>query len=336
MAGGRGGGGDGGVLASGSFSLEDEEARRDFPDTAYWEANITTDEDGRATIEIPLPDTTTTWRLSSKAVSSFDTTGQTLVGQSSVDIIATLPVIVRPITPRFFTVGDSLLLGATVHNNTDEALEMNVSLNATGLTLQGEAEQVVTIPANSRQLVQWPVVVDDVEFADLTFIAEGDGYRDATKPGFGIAPDQLLPVVRFTGQDIVGTAGVLDEVGREVEAILLPPNVDDRQGQVNIQVSASLAGALTEALDYLNNLEDRPTCAHAITSQLLPNVATYRAIQELSLDQASLADQLDEYQARQVLIARGRLANFGICDEFDQSNSQRAQFHDTDDKPFLR
>ena len=299
--GGFGGGGGGEAEAARSFALEGEDdARRDFPDTAFWEATVTTDENGQATIEIPLPDTATTWRLSSKAVSDYGTSGETLVGQSSVDVVASLPVLVRPVTPRFLTVGDSLLLGAVVHNNTDNAIQMNVALDANGLTMQGDAEQMATIPANSSQLFQWPVVVDDVEFADLTFVAQGGGFRDATKPGFGVGPDQLLPVTRFTGQDIVGTSGVLDEVGRQVEAILLPPNVDERQGEVTIQVSASLAGALTEVLDYLNNLESRPACAHAITNQLLPNIATINAIRDLNLEQDALAAELDQFINRDI------------------------------------
>ena len=55
-----------------------------------------------------MPDSVTTWRLSSKAVSSYDATGETLVGQSSSDVVATLPLLIRPVTPRFFVVGDTL------------------------------------------------------------------------------------------------------------------------------------------------------------------------------------------------------------------------------------
>ena len=96
--------------------------RQDFPDTAFWQANLTTDANGQAIVEIPLPDSLTTWRLSSKAV----TQEKTLVGQNSVDIITTLPLLVRPVTPRFFTAGDVVELGAIVNNNTGEELETAV------------------------------------------------------------------------------------------------------------------------------------------------------------------------------------------------------------------
>jgi uncharacterized protein YfaS (alpha-2-macroglobulin family) len=332
---GLGGGGGGGELeAEASFALQDEEdegVRRDFPDTAYWEAQVSTDADGRATFEIPLPDTVTTWRLSSKAVSDHAATNETLVGQSEADIVSTLPLLIRPVTPRFFTVGDELQIGAAVHNNTEESLDVTVSLETSGLTLGSPAEQEVSIEAGGSELVRWEATVDDVPFADLTFRAEGGDYRDATKPTFGIAPDQLVPVVRFTGEDVVGTSGVLDEAGRRVEAVLLPPEVDERQGQVAMQLNPSLAAALTEALDYLNELEQRPACAHAVTDQLLANVATALAVQKLELDDSALATQLDKAITQgidQLESLQKRTGGWGWCysERTDPFLSAYAQF----------
>jgi uncharacterized protein YfaS (alpha-2-macroglobulin family) len=291
---GMGGGGDGLEAVSAPALQEEDEARREFPDTAFWEAKLETGADGRATVEIPLPDSLTTWRLSSKAVSSYDATGETLVGQSSSDVVATLPLLIRPVTPRFFVVGDTLQLGAAVHNNTGADQEVTVSLEADGLTLEGDSGQVVTVPDGERALVRWTVTVDDVPLADLTFRAQAGEYRDATKPTFGIPPDQLVPVVRYAGEDFVGTSGVLEENGRAVEAILLPETVDERQGQVQVALSASLAAALIEALqatDY--NLDESTFCAPTVADQLLPNAATALALSELALEEMALQGELD-------------------------------------------
>src|SRR5690606_39133540 len=60
---GRGGGGGGGPelgLDAGALVEDQEEGldvRRNFPDTAFWRASVTTDAGGAATVEIPLPDT---------------------------------------------------------------------------------------------------------------------------------------------------------------------------------------------------------------------------------------------------------------------------------------
>lgn len=294
--GGGGGGGGDGVTESALRQALDDETRRDFPDTAYWEAKITTDENGEVTVEIPLPDSLTTWRLSSKAVTTDSTStslSTSLVGQSSVDVMVSLPLLIRPVTPRFFTVGDVIQLGAIVNNNTGAPIEATVMLEADGLTLVDDAEQTITVPANGQQLVRWEATVDDVPAADLTFRVSGGEFRDATKPTFGEGPDNLIPVYRYTGEDVVGTSGVLAEAGRRVEAILLPEGVDMRQGSVDVTLSPSLAAALLDALEALNEEEYMPVCAHAVTDRLLPNVATMQAIRQLDLDRAELESELD-------------------------------------------
>lgn len=295
---GGGMGGGGGDVAETALSRavgdEEDRVRRDFPDTAYWRASITTDASGQAQVEIPLPDSLTTWRLSSKAV-----TNDTLVGQNSTDVIVSLPLLLRPVTPRFFTVGDVVELGAIVNNNTASDIDATVSLAATGLS--GDlADKRVTVPANGRSLVRWQVTVDDGTEADLTFRVSGGGFRDATKPTFGVGPDNVIPIYRYDAEDIVGSAGVVETAGRQVEAVLVPPNADLRRGTVNVSLSPSLAAAL---LDSLTALEEQPyetACAHAVASHLLPNAATARALRDLNLD-TELRRQLDNLIPQQIL-----------------------------------
>ncbi|MGH2538325.1 MAG: Ig-like domain-containing protein [Candidatus Promineifilaceae bacterium] len=294
LGGGDEGGGAGGAAAE-VFDLGEDEVRRDFPDTAFWRAQIATDSDGRAVIEIPLPDSLTTWRLSSKAVSDYAASGETLVGQASVDVIATLPLLIRPVTPRFMTVGDRIELAAAIHNNTAGSLEVSVRLEATGVSLLGPAEQSLTVAAGGREVVHWPVVVEDVAFADLTFRAEAGEHSDATKPTFGLPPEQYIPVTRFTGEDVVGASGVLEGPGRRVEAILLPENVDQRQGEVQVSLSPSLAAALLDALSFVNRpaFLEEPECPSAVAGRLLANAATLLALQELDLDRPALIGQIN-------------------------------------------
>ncbi|MGH7201699.1 MAG: alpha-2-macroglobulin family protein, partial [Planctomycetaceae bacterium] len=44
--------------------------RRHFPETLFWQPQIITDDNGRASVEIPLADSITTWRVSTSAVSA--------------------------------------------------------------------------------------------------------------------------------------------------------------------------------------------------------------------------------------------------------------------------
>jgi uncharacterized protein YfaS (alpha-2-macroglobulin family) len=92
-----GGGGGGGGADEGLESLRlpgEDDVRRDFRDTAYWEAKVLTDADGRVSVEVPLPDNVTTWRMHSKAA-----TTDTRVGQAGADILARPTPPSRPRSP---------------------------------------------------------------------------------------------------------------------------------------------------------------------------------------------------------------------------------------------
>ncbi|MCP5099689.1 MAG: hypothetical protein GY943_29400 [Chloroflexi bacterium] len=290
-AGGLGGGG-GDFAAEEALSRaagdEDDDVRQDFPDTAFWEANIRTDGNGRAAVEIPLPDTLTTWRLSSKAV-----TEDTRVGQSAVDIVTSLPLLLRPVTPRFLTVGDVLQIGTIVNNNTDTAVDATVRITADGFFPDSLPAKEVSVPANGQRLVQWEVLVQDVSFVDLTFRVEGGGYADATRPSFGVGPNNQIPVYRYNAADTVATSGVLDEAGRRVEAILLPDGVDRAAGTVDVRLSPSLAAAVLESLQANNDRIYNSNCAYSVADRLISNAVTAQALQTLSLNEPQLAMELD-------------------------------------------
>ena len=59
-------------------------------------------------------------------------TVDTEVGQATVEIKTTLPLLVRPVLPRFFTVGDQAEIGAVVNNNTEQDRTVQVTLDGQG------------------------------------------------------------------------------------------------------------------------------------------------------------------------------------------------------------
>lgn len=294
-AGGMGGGGGDGRQESAFFDLEaargegQSDVRSDFRDTAYWEARVRTGPDGRATVTVTLPDNLTTWRMTARAVSD-----QTLVGDATHDITATRYLLIRPITPRFFTVGDRVLLGAVLNNNTDAALPTVATLEATGVTLLGDAAQTVTVPANGSAVVRWSVRVEDVPSVDLTFRAQSGPYADATKPTVGNNPDRLIPVYRYSAEDIVAAAGVLtDDEPRRVEAVLLPNLLDETRGALTVSLSPSLAAAVLETIEAHSMEPWQYDCVFGVVNRLAANAAALRAIDALNLDRPALRNQLD-------------------------------------------
>lgn len=276
MGGGMGGGGDGAAVP---------EVRQEFPDTAFWNAHVVTDANGQATVKLTLPDNLTTWRMDARGV-----TTDTLVGNAMLDLIATKPLLIRPVTPRFFTAGDAATVAAVVNNNTTQSIDVEVGLTAVGADITASPSPHVTVPAGGQQRVTWMLSIQDVDSVDLTFRASGGGLQDASKPTIGAAGVNGLPVKRYAAPDTFATAGSLVEVGDRVEAISLPRRYDATQGALAVRVEPSLGTALDTALDVLEYSPYDST--EQVVSRFLPNLAAYQAAQDLGQPNPALADRL--------------------------------------------
>ncbi|MBN1889866.1 MAG: Ig-like domain-containing protein [Thermoflexales bacterium] len=260
--------------------------RGDFRDTAYWNAVVATDQAGQATVSAKLPDNLTTWRLTAKGV-----TAETLVGETTHDVVSTKDLLVRPVTPRFFVVGDKVTLAAVVHNNTPSPLDVEVRLDAQGVQLEGQPAQVASIKAGDKVRVEWPVVVQDTNAANLVFSARGGGLSDASKPTAGLPPDQRLPVYKYSTPEVVATAGTLAEAGERLEVIALSPRMAG-DSELTVQLEPSLAAGMTEGLTWLENYPYQ--CTEQTVSRFLPNAMSYRALKKLGLADPQLETRLKE------------------------------------------
>ena len=200
---------DGGIFDENILELRGE-WRGEWIDAPYWNPSLRTDAAGEAVVHLRLPDSLTTWRLDARAVTSGGD-GDTLVGQAHFDLRSARPLIIRPSTPRFFTVGDQAHLTAVVHSDLDRAVTAQVSLeNRAGLRLiDGRQTQRVTIPAKGQTRLSWLVSVDDVESVAPLFAAQSGGgeYSDASISPAAADFDGRLPVYRYETSETVGLSG---------------------------------------------------------------------------------------------------------------------------------
>jgi len=263
--GGGGGGEEGGLV------------RSRFADTAFWDPVVRTDEQGQAQVTVTLPDNLTTWRMQARGIDA-----QTRVGRAEVDVVSTLDLLVRPILPRFFVVGDRAEIGTVVHNNTDQALEVEVNLSAAGLSLTGEAHQTVEVPAGDKVKATWPVEVLPGDSVKVRMWASAGELYDGR--------EDRLPVYRYSTPEVVATAGQLSEPGIRQEIIQLPREFDPTQGGLEVQIDGSLTAASRDALDYLEHYPYE--CVEQTVSRFLPNVVTWQALDEMGLARPELRQQL--------------------------------------------
>ncbi len=291
---GQGSGGGKGEGEMGVF-----EVRQDFPDTAFWKADVQTDANGQASVTVKLPDNLTIWRMDARAV-----TTDTRVGQTIQDLRSTKPLLVRPQTPRFFVAGDVVTVGTAVHNNSDQNLSVEVGLEVVNLDLKSQGTQTVKIEAGKQAFVSWQVSVpENVSSVQLTFSAKGGPFMDASRPTIGTAGLDGLPVFRYEAPETVSTSGQMSEGGSRAEAIMLPEEWDVTQGQLDISVSPSLSASLTDGLTYLEHYPYE--CTEQTVSRFLPNVVIARVLRDAGVQDPELEAGLKD----QVNLALQRLAS---------------------------
>ena len=265
--GGKGGGGGAG-----------DQTRTFFPNTAYWNGALRTGDDGTATVDVDLPDTLTTWRLTARGV-----TADTKAGEARNEIVTSKDVIIRPAVPRFLVAGDRASLGAIVHNFTNASLDMDVSLKADGIAVEGDATKKVSIDPGADAMVRWDTsAAPGRDSFDVTFEAKGGGKSDSVK--------LTLPLYSFYTPETVGTAGELTD--RTSEAIDVPSYVRSDAGELTVHVAPSLTAGANTAIRYID--EYPYESVETTVSRFVPLLALRDATSKLNLkdlgDQAAAID----------------------------------------------
>jgi uncharacterized protein YfaS (alpha-2-macroglobulin family) len=267
--------------------------RENYETTPLWLPHVITDATGKAQVSVKMPDNLTTWELDARVLTA---SAEMQVGQATTEIMTTLPLIVRPVAPRFMIAGDEMQLAAVINNNTDTAQTVIAKLDATGVTLKGEAEQAVAIPANGRMRVVWPITVDDTTGADLTFSAVGNGVSDAAKPLLRTGEGDTIPIYQYVAASTVATtSGTLRTTGSTTIPIAIPPRLNTNYGELEMSIEPSAAVTISDSFRYLRQFPH--FCIEQTVSRFLPNLATYQALKKLNLSDAALEQGLNEQMA---------------------------------------
>jgi uncharacterized protein YfaS (alpha-2-macroglobulin family) len=251
--------------------------RQDFPDTALWQPAIRTDAAGEAHLDVRLPDTLTTWRLTAVAV-----TRDTRLGVTTSDVVTSKSLLLRPLTPRFIVGGDIATMGAAIHNTSGAAMDVTTSLRASGMVVQGDASRRVQVPAGGQVRVDWPVASRPGQAGQAALHFEASGRTSASDDGAVSDTVELtLPILAWGVSSTVATAGEVAAADTITEVVELPTEVDRDRGELRLEVAPSLAGALRTSLAQV---EEYPyECLEQTLSRFLPRLALERAIVNLGL-----------------------------------------------------
>ncbi|MBL8150944.1 MAG: hypothetical protein JNN15_13540, partial [Blastocatellia bacterium] len=243
------------------------DVRKNFKDTAFWSAIVTTDANGKAEVKVELPDNLTTWRATARAV-----TADTRVGSTVEKILARKNLLVRLAIPRFFLEGDEVTVSAIVHNYLKSKQTTEISLQTNGIDItSGNATTSSTIEPNGEVRVDWKVKATNVGQAVLTAKAKASAESDGVEFTVPINPHGRR----------IGHGEAVTLVDNDAEGTLKTNiGIDASPGsrKLRVDVASSISGTAFGALDYLTSYPYG--CVEQTMSSFLPNIIVTRAMKE--------------------------------------------------------
>jgi uncharacterized protein YfaS (alpha-2-macroglobulin family) len=270
----------------------DVSVRRDFSDSAFWNASVRTDSRGEATVNFKLPDSLTNWRVVVTAV-----TDDMHVGQKTDSFRTYKPIMVWPMIPRVFTEGDEVRLFARVHNRTDSEKTIRVKLKVDNGKIAGRDTVSVRVGPKDSSAVYWTYRPGSTGFAQLLMTADCNAGSDASLKRMPVVPACSV-------EQLITAAGFCADSAK----VTLPPGIDLTGASLEVTLVPSIAADMVDSLDYLVRYPHG--CAEQTMSKFVPAVKVSGMLKAIGLKVPKLEAKLPKY----VSIGIKKLINYQRSD----------------------
>jgi len=218
-----------------------------FDTLLLWKANVVLDANGEATIEVPLNDSLTSFKLVAIAdagMQQFGTGSASIRVTQDLQMLAGLPPLVRE--------GDQFGAMLTLRNTTAREMKVHATLQGTANSGTGAdivrtplalpAQDVVVAAGAAKELV-WPVSIPADAFS-VTWEAGadeqgGEKSKDRIKVTQLVSPAVPVRVLQATLQQLEGTLTL--PIAAPTDAL---PETGTKRGGIVIAVQPKLSGAL--------------------------------------------------------------------------------------------
>lgn len=268
-----GGGGEGAAEAPAPIAV-----RSNFDPLATFEAVVVTDDRGEAQVAVELPDNLTRYRVMVVGVA-----GDAFFGVAETQLVAQLPLMVRPSAPRFLNFGDLCELPVVIQNQTDRPAQVDVALRANNLALRRDdgVGARVSVPADDRVEVRFLARTVSAGVARFQVAVSSHDFADAARGEF--------PVWTPATAEAFATYGVIDD-GVIAQPVDATHEVWPEFGGLEISTSSTAVQALTDAMIYLSSYPFE--CAEQRASRILSTVALEPILRAFDADGLPDAEEL--------------------------------------------
>ncbi|MGD9317641.1 MAG: alpha-2-macroglobulin family protein, partial [Anaerolineae bacterium] len=166
-------------------AAEPPRLRQYFPETLYWAPEVLTDEGGYVSLQIPMADSITTWRLTALASTQDGRLGSTTRGvRVFQDFFVDIDL------PVALTQGDEISIPIGVFNYLPGAQQVRLVIEPEDwFELTGPGEQTLTIAANDIEVVYLPIRVLKFGRQGFQVTAWGEKMSDAIRREVNVVPD---------------------------------------------------------------------------------------------------------------------------------------------------
>jgi len=248
------------------------EIRKDFRDSAYWNATVETDAEGRATVEFPMPDSLAEWKILAWAINT------NFAGSGTASIQCAKDFVVQLNLPRFMVEGDEVEISTSLRNHTTNAIDAVATCTASGSALRVESPGKVAVQSlepGSEQMLYWNTKAVGSGVSTVTVSAQGEHDADGM--------EKPVPVFSHTMLKRGGNGGVLaGKIREEQVEIEIPDAVDTDSIRLELDCSPNMLGALAGALPYL--AEYPHGCTEQTLNRFLPAVVVLQTMGKLGLE----------------------------------------------------
>ncbi|SEU28126.1 MG2 domain-containing protein [Stigmatella erecta] len=232
-------------------------------DTAFWQPNVVTDREGRATVRFRLPSNQTLWVVTAVAA---DTSGR--FGEGTAEFATRGGLNLYAALPQFLRAGDEALASVRLSSGQEaqgpQALKVRL---ASGGVLQADAqEQQVELQKGGEQVLPLPLKAGSAGTAELAVDVTGGKEPLRDRRVLTVRPAVLEEPVKVSawagGALALPAAGSAKLAG--VELVLQPSVVD---------------AALTNVRELLTYPYG---CLEQLVSTTVPNVALFQTLQKVN------------------------------------------------------
>jgi len=159
--------------------------RQYFPETLYFNPQVITNENGTATLDIPLADSITTWRL---AVTASSQRGE--LGANAQGIRVFQDFFVDLDLPVALTQNDEISIPVAVYNYLTTAQKVRLQIEKQPwFELQDQSEKTLTIASNDIDVVYFRIKALNFGMQKLKVTALGEKMSDAIQREIRVYPD---------------------------------------------------------------------------------------------------------------------------------------------------